>query len=170
MEHQHKQFRLTHDLYASQSDRFINFVVDYVAQLLVLLLLGLIIGLIAGITGNNEMAFMFDSMSRIEEYLLGMVILFVYYSFFEILTGRTIGKFLTKTVTVTENGEKPETQTLLLRTLCRMIPFDALTFLGNSGRGWHDTLSKTYVVKKELLEKRKELFYSFDEIGNSELI
>jgi len=34
------------------------------------------------------------------------------------------------------------------RTLCRLIPFDALSFLFNDSVGWHDTLSKTRIVNK----------------------
>jgi len=33
------------------------------------------------------------------------------------------------------------------RTLCRYIPFEPFSFLGNKPIGWHDSLSKTLVVK-----------------------
>ncbi|MBC8643239.1 RDD family protein [Flavobacterium lindanitolerans] len=83
------------------------------------------------------------------------------------LFSRTIGKFITKTVVVNINGEKPDTQEILVRSLCRLIPFETFSFLGAPNKGWHDSISKTYVVNKELLEKKKELFYSVDEIGNN---
>jgi uncharacterized RDD family membrane protein YckC len=35
-----------------------------------------------------------------------------------------------------------------------MIPFNALSFLGIIPRGWHDSISKTYVVRTNLLEER----------------
>ena len=65
------------------------------------------------------------------------------------------------------NGEKPGTQEILIRSLCRLIPFDAFSFLGAPDKGWHDSISKTYVVKKTLLEDKKKQFYSLDEIGNT---
>jgi hypothetical protein len=69
---------------------------------------------------------------------------------------------------VDENGNKPEYQTIMIRSLCRLIPFDALSFLGATSRGWHDSISRTYVVQKNLLEEKKELFNSFEEIGKTE--
>lgn len=69
----------------------------------------------------------------------------LYYLFFEYFWGRTLGKFLIKTKVVNKEGEKPSFQQLLIRNLSRLIPLDPLSFFF-SKRGWHDTISKTYVV------------------------
>jgi hypothetical protein len=45
---------------------------------------------------------------------------------------------------VTLDGSKPGLRTILLRTLCRFIPFEPFSFFGE--RGWHDGLSDTLVV------------------------
>ena len=37
--------------------------------------------------------------------------------------------------------------------------------MGGNTRGWHDSLSDTYVVKKDLLDERKNQFYELDEIS-----
>jgi uncharacterized RDD family membrane protein YckC len=58
--------------------------------------------------------------------------------------GRSVGKFLTGTKVVDESGFTPPTSVLIARNLCRAIPFNALSFLG--ARGWHDSISGTYVV------------------------
>lgn len=68
----------------------------------------------------------------------------VWQTLFEALTGKTVLKFITKTHVVNMDGSKPTFKTIMLRNLCRFIPFNALSFLGN--RGWHDSVSKTQVV------------------------
>jgi uncharacterized RDD family membrane protein YckC len=60
--------------------------------------------------------------------------------------GRTIGKLMTSTRAVRLDG-KPLTYTdALLRSLCRLIPFEVVSGLGYAP--WHDRLTKTTVVKK----------------------
>ena len=88
-----------------------------------------------------------------------------YYLVFESFFGRTIGKIITGSVVANENGLKPSFGVICIRTLCRLIPFDALSFLGKSERMWHDSISKTYVVEKKELEKDMEIFYSLNLIG-----
>jgi len=71
--------------------------------------------------------------NRFIQYLLGIVVGYAYYVFFEGVTGRSIGKYFTKTKVVTEDGEKPNFETILVRSLCRFIPFEAFSFLGGDG-------------------------------------
>ena len=80
-------------------------------------------------------------------YPLFIIISLIYYVTFETLTGRTLGKFITGTKVVDKNGEKPKFLTILIRTLCRFIPFEAFSFLGAGATGWHDQLSKTEVIE-----------------------
>jgi uncharacterized RDD family membrane protein YckC len=81
------------------------------------------------------------------EYLLGFILGVIYYSFFEGFTGRSMGKFFTKTKVVTEDGEKPDFGTIVVRSMCRYIPFNAISFLSSEEAGWHDRFSKTRVVE-----------------------
>lgn len=71
---------------------------------------------------------------------------FVYYFIGEYFFGKTLAKLFTKTYVTNEFGEKPGFVAVLIRTLCRYIPFEYLSFLW-SPVGWHDRLSKTYVVR-----------------------
>ncbi|MEK7253493.1 MAG: RDD family protein [Bacteroidota bacterium] len=66
-----------------------------------------------------------------------------------IFNGKTIGKFITKTVVVNMDGSPVAFPTVLGRSFARLIPFEAFSFLGASGRGWHDTLTKTMVVDEK---------------------
>jgi uncharacterized RDD family membrane protein YckC len=70
---------------------------------------------------------------------------FSYYFFFEAFTGRTVGKFLTKSIVVTRNGGKPKSINIAVRTLVRLVPIEGLTFLFGTF-GLHDLISKTTVV------------------------
>jgi uncharacterized RDD family membrane protein YckC len=73
-----------------------------------------------------------------------------YFIVFEYFWGKTPAKFLTKTVVVTEGGKRPSFWNIVGRTLCRFIPFEPFSFLfsgGSQAQGWHDSISKTLVVR-----------------------
>lgn len=70
--------------------------------------------------------------------------------------GKTIGKKLLRMSVTNNKGENPSTSTIGLRTLCRFIPFDMLSFL--LGGNWHDNISGTYVVSDNELKKFKEQY------------
>jgi uncharacterized RDD family membrane protein YckC len=103
----------------------------------------MVTGLIIGATGSRA------GLEMIQEFpmLFGVIMYFIYFAGMEIVFGRTIGKLLTGTRVVNNSGEKPAVGQILGRTLSRFIPFEPFSFLGNEGRGWHDSLSNTYVVK-----------------------
>ncbi|HSI91432.1 MAG TPA: RDD family protein [Adhaeribacter sp.] len=71
---------------------------------------------------------------------------FAYYFGTEFFFGRTLAKMITNCYVTTEFNEKPGVGAILIRTLCRFIPFEYFSFLG-TGVGWHDKFSKTYVVR-----------------------
>ena len=78
-----------------------------------------------------------------------LLFLFSYWLYFfisESLTGRTLAKALTKTRVVTAERGPPTAGSIALRSLCRMIPFEQLSFLGGTSIGWHDKFSNTRVV------------------------
>lgn len=78
----------------------------------------------------------------------------VYYLLQETLWGRTLGKLVTGTKAVRKDGGKLGFGRTLLRTLCRFIPFEGVTFLNRDARGWHDTLSGTRVVMVKKIQLR----------------
>ncbi|WCO02583.1 RDD family protein [Psychroserpens ponticola] len=81
-------------------------------------------------------------------YLALHTIMFSYYSILEITTSQTLGKMITKTKVVTKNGHKPHFFKIIIRSLARVIPFDALSYLFGSENGMHDSVSNTRLVKK----------------------
>jgi len=78
--------------------------------------------------------------------ILFLVLYFLYHLLFELLRGKTPGKYLTRTRVVNSVGEKPGLKQLIVRNLCRLVPFDNLSFL--FGKGFHDGLSGTIVIKE----------------------
>lgn len=159
------QFRVTNDMLATQGQRLANYFIDLLVQYGLTFGLGFVLAALALFLGFEGFLNWLATIDKFTEYLLGVVVLILYYSFFEILFAKSVAKYITKTVVVMADGSKPSAGTIVKRTFCRIIPFNHFSFLGNSGRGWHDSISETYVVKKDLLEQRMRIHHSFDEIG-----
>ncbi|CAG5076553.1 RDD family protein [Parvicella tangerina] len=89
---------------------------------------------------------------RMEETLLHLglswLLYVAYYIFMEASFGKTIGKMITGTEVVAVGGGKPTLNQIIGRSFARLIPFEPFSFLGENAVGWHDSLSKTRVVKK----------------------
>ena len=128
--------------------RFINFIVDRVIIFIISFAIGAVLGLIIGIMWPENLSY-FDHVPFLHEVFFGVVINFLYYFILETTTGQSIGKMLTVTKVLTEDGEKPDTKAIAIRSVCRMIPFEPFSFFGSTDLGWHDTISKTIVVKNK---------------------
>jgi uncharacterized RDD family membrane protein YckC len=94
-------------------------------------------------------------MNILEITAYGSPILFFYYFLTEVYFSRTLAKLVTRAVVVRSDGSKPTIKMIFVRTLSRFIVFEGLSYLGSASRGWHDSFSGTYVVKKKKLEKSK---------------
>lgn len=155
-------------LLASSGARFLNYILDllffFIVFMMIIFFLGILIGL-----GFTDLGIWMDNLGDFGWNIIAIVISLTYYLVMEGLFARSIAKFITGTVVVDENGHKPDFATIFKRSLCRFIPFDALTFLGGS-RGWHDSLSHTYVVNKKALEEEMRMFQEFNLIGINEAI
>ena len=100
---------------------------------------------------------------------INYIIILLYYTILEASLGRTIGKFATNSFVINEYAEKPGFEIILLRNLCRWIPFYAFSCLAE--RGWHDKISRTYVVSKaEWDELRRQLLEDDDFLDNQEIL
>lgn len=80
--------------------------------------------------------------------LISFISFFLYYFIFESVSGKTLGKIITKTKIVdSETKSKPSFSKVLIRTLARFIPLEALYILINEKKlTLHDLLSKTTVI------------------------
>jgi uncharacterized RDD family membrane protein YckC len=70
----------------------------------------------------------------------------IYYTCCEkLFRGYTLGKLVSGTRAIREDGEELTFGNALLRSLSRLVPIEA--FSGFGGHPWHDTWTKTMVVK-----------------------
>ncbi len=157
---------ITPELLAPKSKRFGNFVIDMIVRYL----LFMIIGVIAALIDPEGFLKWSESISRLEEILYSLLVLFLYFLWMETITQRTVGKYITGTKVVMADGSRPGIGVIFKRTLCRMIPFEVLSFIGETSLGWHDSLSKTRVVDIKLYNEALQLHNSFEEIGKTEEI
>jgi uncharacterized RDD family membrane protein YckC len=155
---------------ASQGTRFLNLIIDRIIVYALFMIVGLFIGVFAELFDSDVLRdFIFD-LSNINKYadiLLTTCVYCIYLFCMEYFAnGRTIGKFITGTQVINVNGMKPNASEVFLRTVSRLVPFDAFSFLGENG--WHDTWSDTRVVNvskyKDLETRTKEI----EEIGFKE--
>lgn len=158
-------FEITEDMLASSWQRFANYIIDMVVQYVIFFILLIIIATICAVFGVTSTMEWVTGFSGTFFFLVFMV---AYYTFFESYFSRSVAKYITQTLVVMEDGSKPDSQIILRRSLCRIIPFEAFSFFGYKTRGWHDTITDTYVVKKEVFEKSRALFHSFEEIGKEQ--
>ncbi|MBX7224768.1 MAG: RDD family protein [Chitinophagales bacterium] len=127
---------------ASVGKRFINFIIDLsVFYFLFHLLMG----------GKLSFIDESDPTSKIGLRLVTAFFLVLYYFILEGIFGTTIGKLITQTRLVDEEGNKPPLLNILIRSLSRIVPFESLSFFW-SDNGWHDKWSNTYVVEKSSLK------------------
>ena len=76
-----------------------------------------------------------------------ILLYYVYYFTFELTTGQTIGKMITKTKVVNiDKREKLGFKRIFIRTMSRLIPIDFIFYMFSSN-GFHDILSKTELKK-----------------------
>lgn len=166
-----EEFKVTKDILASAGQRFSNYLIDRILFTGVFFAFGVVAVAYAEITGNSEILNSLerlDNINRLLDMLITGFVFGIFYTILEFKTQRTIGKYITKTMVVLENGRKPDINTIITRSLCRIIPFDALSYLGSTTRGWHDSLSNTYVVDVEKFYNKIESIEDFKDLGRSE--
>ncbi|WP_299676939.1 RDD family protein [uncultured Tenacibaculum sp.] len=140
-----KEFENIHEP-VDKGIRFANFILDLIFNYIFSFIFGIILGLVLFVVSPDSLT-IFDQQNLLLEYLMGFVFSMIYYTTFEATTGRSLAKYITKTKVVDKNGNKPSLNTILLRSLCRFIPFEPFSFLGSESKGWHDSISETKVVK-----------------------
>lgn len=119
---------------ASKGLRVANYFIDLILFLIIFVALFIVLELL----GSSFLTYL--ELNPLIDRLFSAVLYIIFMSAQEILfNGRSLGKFLTGTKVVMTDGTSPEVQTLLIRNLCRIIPFDGLSFLGNVG--WQDRKS-----------------------------
>ncbi|HAO06834.1 MAG TPA: hypothetical protein DCQ50_07545 [Chryseobacterium sp.] len=110
---------------------------------------------------ENDSSLSFYSMLIYFVFYLGYFILMEYYF------GKTLAKFITGTSVISIDGNKPTIGQIIGRTFSRLVPFDALSFLGENG--WHDSWSDTRVIHTKNYETERQAKSEIESIGTKEI-
>ena len=137
-----KDLLVEHDLLQTPVQpalRFVNYLIDIIGFYVIMFIIVL---LGAGIINPYNMGML---------YLVAISVLIVYFTVMEgAAGGKTLGKYITKTRAVKEDGTAVSFKDAFLRTLCRLVPFEPLSIFG--GRLWHDKWTKTTVIKEQVYQ------------------
>jgi uncharacterized RDD family membrane protein YckC len=126
--------------------RFANYLIDLIGFYVMMLVVGLVIGLMQL---QNEAYYEDETLSgsKVGDYLISYGLYLLYYTIFEGATkGRSLGKLITGTVAIQEDGNPVTWNKALMRSLSRLVPFEPFSALGR--KPWHDTWTQTMVVKR----------------------
>ena len=137
-----------HLVQASSGKRFANYIIDLLAFYALVFLTGIAIAFLSppAIDYLNEEDTGFNLMER----LLGLVLYGLYMFATEaIFKGKSLGKLITGTRAVNEDGSNVSLKAALLRGLSRAVPFNAFSALGSPAYPWHDRWTKTYVIDEK---------------------
>ncbi|HWK02164.1 MAG TPA: RDD family protein [Puia sp.] len=122
---------------ASTGKRFGNMLIDAIAFYVVYIVLILLVP-------ASSRAFFFTPLLG---NILGMVVFALFFGCFEAATrGKTLGKLLTRTRAVQEDGSPITTEMAFIRGFSRIVPFEAFSALGSPSYPWHDRWSHTFVI------------------------
>jgi uncharacterized RDD family membrane protein YckC len=130
--------------------RFVNFIIDRII-LIALVFGGMFVWAIMAVSRGEDiksyLLFQENGWAKALQLLLGSVCTLVYYTVSETaMKGRTIGKLATGTIAIVQDGTPFTFKNALMRSLCRIIPFEPFSAFGYMP--WHDSMTKTSVVKK----------------------
>lgn len=134
---------------ASQGKRFLNLIIDRVAYFFFSWFFS---SFVAGL--YTEALYELTGYSFILVYIINVIISLCFYALFmggveAIFKGKSLGKLITGTKAVNENGSTISPKTALLRGLSRMVPFEVFSALGTPSYPWHDRWTRTYVIDEK---------------------
>lgn len=142
-----------HFEYATQGQRFLNFLIDNLFMRFVLTYAtGIVIGMLLNVIDPEFLGeVLYNPTNRfwsvlILSYLIAVLNYSLYYTLCEkAFKGRTIGKLITGTRAIQQDGSELSLKNALLRSLVRLVPFEI--FSGFNTLTWHDSWTNTMVIK-----------------------
>lgn len=162
-----KPVEIKTEMLASRTSRFVNFIIDSIVVGLIQFGASEGCNALYRTLGHEALNIGMPVVGNIKYLLLATALNIVYFGLFETLTMRTLGKFVTDTMVVKDDGTRPSDGRIFLRTLCRLIPLEFLSFLWRPGIGLHDSFSRTRVVNIYEFNKRHQV-KDVEEIGINE--
>lgn len=130
---------------ASRGQRFANLLLDYAGFYASVFVFGFLIAVIFDAVGE-PILWLEEDVNPFIDRIFTMLVYVVYYTLFEYFSrGRSLGKLVTRTRVVHVDGAELTFKHYLLRSLTRLVPFDAFAAL--NGYPFHDRWTKTKVVQ-----------------------
>lgn len=139
---------------ASTGQRFLNFLIDNLLMRFGLsILTGIGVGILLGLLFPDYMLRLSEdpeSATSIDFFLLayavGIINYLLYYTICEkAFKGYTLGKLITGTRAIRNDGGELTFKDAFMRSLSRLVPFEPFSALG--GYPWHDSWTNTMVIK-----------------------
>lgn len=134
---------------ASNGQRFLNYLVDSLFMRFVVSYgtSYLLVEFLLATSPDTAYNWFGDEGSWGALYLIAILNHLVYYTICEkAFKGYTLGKLITGTRAIREDGQELTFKDAFLRSLIRLIPFEALSIWFGNGL-WHDAWTKTKVIK-----------------------
>ena len=129
---------------ASTGKRFANFLIDYVVFLLLMVVVGIVWAIVSPDTVSGLSN---DAGFGIIDRIVTVLLYALYIGFIEAITkGRSLGKLITGTKAVNEDGSAITPATAFKRGLSRAVPFELFSAFGSPSYPWHDKWNRTYVI------------------------
>jgi uncharacterized RDD family membrane protein YckC len=148
-----ENFELDQYVYATQGQRFLNWLIDNLLMRFGLAFVsGVGFSLILAAISPELLQKIANSSDRFSgpvlvfSFFVGYFNYIVYYTLCEkLFKGYTLGKLITGTKAIRQDGQELTFKDALLRSLSRCVPFEV--FSGFSTLTWHDSWTDTMVVK-----------------------
>ncbi|UKB83236.1 RDD family protein [Chryseobacterium sp. MEBOG06] len=152
---------------ATRGIRFLNYIIDLFVLIVINYIITNVFGILYELT-SIELFYLYNHGGVFWELFIGNFNSLIYYFLMEnYLNGRSVSKYITGTKVISIDGTKPSTQQIFYRSLSRIVPFDALSFLGMNG--WHDSWSETRVVNIKNYETERQAKSEIDSLGKKEI-
>ncbi|MDR6463237.1 MULTISPECIES: RDD family protein [Chryseobacterium] len=156
---------------AQKGIRLANFIIDRLVITLTFLTFGFVAALIFNLTNNDffiNLAYKMSEVNRFLDILITSLIYFMYTFLIEYFTkGRSVGKYITGSKVICIDGTEPTFNDYLIRNISRIVPFDALSFLGENG--WHDKWSDTRVINIKNYQAEIQAKSEIEALGKKEI-
>ena len=138
--------------YASVGQRFLNYLIDALLMQysLAFATTWLLVKFLLMVSPETAYQLFGDGRDTtdvlVASYLIAIVNYIFYYTLCEkMFRGYTLGKLITGTRAIKENGDELTLKDAFLRSFSRLVPLEAFSAFG--GHPWHDRWTETMVIK-----------------------
>jgi uncharacterized RDD family membrane protein YckC len=133
---------------ASTGQRFVNYIIDYLFMAFAVSFATTYLLVQFLMATSPEIAYdLFAETNVLATYLIAIINHLLYFTFCEkVFRGHTLGKLVSGTRVIREDGEELRFKDAFLRSLSRLVPFEAFSIWFGEGM-WHDRWTKTKVIK-----------------------